>query len=753
MKVHYDWLQDFIKEPLPSAKDVARELTMRAFEVEGIEKTGRKYPGVVVGTVLCIEKHPNADRVRMVFVDLGTDDEHQIICGAWNFEEGAAVAVATVGTLLPNGMEIKAAEIRGVESRGMICSKAELALEEKSDGIWVLETDALPGTLLDEIVDDGGVETVLDVDVLPNRAHDCLSHRGIAREIAALFNLTFQNHESDLPESAGEKTLSVEIQDAERCRRYIGAHLSGLVVKESPEWLQARLRAIGLRPKNTIVDATNYIMFALGQPLHAFDANKLQKKDGAYSIAVRAAQKGESIAALDDETYELTEEATVIADGAADSKAIAVGGVIGGADSAVRESTTEVILEAANFDPVLTRKTSQALKLATDSSKRFENEISPDLAPMAMNAVIVLLKDIAGNEDTRVHSIADVYPSPYELRAVSVSLASVNGLLGTTITETDLTDALARISFQVEKQGDVFLVTPPSDRLDIQSVPDVIEEIGRIYGFDTLPAELPPAREGITSINTRFYWFNSIRDVLVQNGFSEVMTYALVNTGELEIENPLASDKAFVRSDLASGVSQALEQNKRYTDLLGISDVNLFEIGNVYREGEERTLLCLASTDPKMLTKAQTALQEKFQEKFGAGLSFDADQQVVEIELGSAPGELKESDSYSGLADLAGDIRYRPASVYPYVLRDVALWVPKSVGVEEAEKVLLEQTGDLLVNHYLFDEYEPKEGENKSYAFRLVFQSFEKTLSDEEVNVIMGSVYKALDAKEGWETR
>ncbi|MEX1087247.1 MAG: phenylalanine--tRNA ligase subunit beta, partial [Candidatus Paceibacterota bacterium] len=243
MLVSYDWIQDFIQEPLPPADEIARELTMRAFEVEGIEKVGKKYPGVIVGHVVRIEEHPNADRLRLIIVDLGDSEEHRIVCGASNFSEGALVPVATIGTVLPNGMEIKVATIRDVESRGMICSKAELGLEKESDGIWVLDSDAAPGTLFDEVVEGGEVETVFDIDVLPNRAHDCLSHRGIAREIAVLFGLTFTDYESDLEFSEREpsekpETLSVLIDEPERCRRYVGVHLDGLVCKESPAWLQ-----------------------------------------------------------------------------------------------------------------------------------------------------------------------------------------------------------------------------------------------------------------------------------------------------------------------------------------------------------------------------------------------------------------------------------------------------------------------------------------------------------------------------------
>ncbi|MEX1027149.1 MAG: phenylalanine--tRNA ligase subunit beta [Candidatus Paceibacterota bacterium] len=754
MKVHYDWLQDFITEPLPSAKELAHELTMRAFEVEGVEKVGKKYPGVVVGKVVRVEEHPNADRLRVAFVDIGWGEDQQIVCGSSNLEEGQFVPVATIGTSLPGGIEISQATLRGVDSFGMICGADELGRGEKSDGIWVLETDAAPGTLLDEIVEGGGAETVFDIDVLPNRAHDCLSHRGVAREIAALFGLTFTEYESSLEFSEKEssetpETLSVSIEEPKRCRRYVGVHLTGLVVQESPEWLRARLRAIGLRPKNAIVDATNYIMFTIGQPLHAFDAARLKKKDDTYSIHVRAAKTGESLRALDEETYALPAEATVIADAHNNSTPIAVAGVIGGEASAVSESTTEVILEAATFDPVLTRTTSQALKLATDSSKRFENEISPELAVMAMNALVALLKDIAGGSDTRVHSVVDLYPAPSDRQNISLSLDDVNALLGTTLTEHDVVDALTRLSFQIEKQDGTFSVTPPPDRLDVTIAPDVIEEVGRVYGYDALSEQLPPAREGSAPINTRFYWLNLIRDVLIENGFSEVMTYAFHNTGELEIQNPLASDKAFVRSDLMTGVSQAREQNQRYKDLLGIAEVKIFEIGNVYREGSERTALCIVSSDTKAVEQVQGVLEEKL----GYELTVTAGEHGVELELDGMLEALPEPSSYSDLADLSGDVRYTPPSMYPYVLRDVAVWVPKECTQKEVEQVMLAQTGELLVNHYLFDEYEPAEGSEKSYAFRLVFQSVEKTLSDEEVNIVMDEVYKALDAKEGWKTR
>jgi len=769
-----------------------------------------------------------------------------------------------------------------------------------------------------EGVEKKGRDSIIDVDVLANRAHDCLSHRGIAKELSAILNIPlkddpFRHEEKGLPVS---KALSVSIENPTLCRRYIGALLRGVKVGPSPDWLKGRLEATGQKSINNVVDATNYVMFNLGQPLHAFDADKLKVESGKWKVAVRNAKEGEKITTLGGGEYALTAENLLIVDGG-DNAPIGIAGVKGGTAAEINETTKDIIIESANFHPTSIRKTSQALKLRTDASTRFENDLAPEIAYHAMRDVVTLILDIAGGE---VEGYADVYPRPKtSAYKTGVSLEEINGLLGTAITEKETEDILSRLGFSYEKvsptekvievarnlegvpykygasilydaphafdcssfvaycfaqagvsiprvsvdqyvygepveekdmqpcdvifavgesskegtfvriadgkevtehvakyksveympgtevpegvshcglylgdgmvahaegnggagkvvieslkesksfknivgvrrmTGDAlrYAVTVPFERLDIRSKEDLIEEIGRIYGYENIPEATVATGKERPTVNKCFYYAEKVRQHLTEKGFTEVYTYSLRDRGIVELENPFASDKRFMRQTLAEGVRGSLLLNEKNAPLLGLEAVRIFEIGKVFSSEGEHTSVCLgvAFGGKKGEKEAGLMLREAIgglSNVFDTIVSGEEEEGTFECNLDRQIEGLPEPKSYDS-TPAPRSTSYKQFSVYPFVLRDLSLWVPKAVSSGEILRTIKEVAGDLLVHTRLFDEY--KKGDKVSYAFRLVFQSPEKTLSDDEVNVIMNTTTASLQGREGFEIR
>ncbi|HVS79689.1 MAG TPA: phenylalanine--tRNA ligase beta subunit-related protein [Candidatus Paceibacterota bacterium] len=749
--------------------------------------------------------------------------------------------------------------------------------------------------------DEKNGDSLLDIKILPNRAHDCLSHRGIAGEVAVLFDLKMKGERFEkFGNDSGEAKIAVNVEDSKLCPRYVGRLVENVWVKESPAWLKERLESVGQRSINNIVDITNYVMLDTGQPMHAFDADKVRG-----GISVRKAKVGERIETLDGKDVELDESILVIAD---DEGPLAIAGVKGGKRAEVDAGTRRVILEAANFNPGNVRKTSQKINIKTDASKRFENEITPELAGEGMEYATALIVQEVGR-DAVVHAPADEYPRKRQPYKLGVSLSEINRLLGTPISEETVAAILDRFGWEWEvvepreyilelapqcvgapyklgasvsidaprefdcssftafvysqagisiprmsidqyvygepvddpkdlKPGDLlfsnsgngkvhfesiewmkgaevpggidhvgiflgddkvihasrngessvqieraseskffkefigarrisgldekrFVVTVPAARLDLRLKEDLIEEIGRVYGYEKIAARLPESR-GEAKVNKAFYYAQTIRNILTGLGFDEVIDYAFRNEGEVEVENPLASDKKFLRSDLSSGLGEALEFNARYADLLGLDEIRIFEIGNVFAGDTEDLRLSIGVKNVKKDKKkedekAGEALIKLF-EKLGCAPESETEMKngIAEISLSKLVGQLPEVKEYGDiLATHKKNIRYKSLSPYPFVLRDIAVWMPAETPAHELEAVLLEMGGPLLAAHRLFDTFtkEFDTGEKKtSYAFRLVFQSMEKTLSDDEVNGIMSRVNDKVMSK-GWEVR
>jgi phenylalanyl-tRNA synthetase beta chain len=557
----------------------------------------------------------------------------------------------------------------------------------------------------------GGInaETVLDIKVLPDRAHDCLSHYGMAREVAGLLGLTLRTPEYRSYESI-ESVIQVSLKSPV-CRRYIARKIVGVTVGESPAWLKARLESIGQRSINNIVDATNYAMFSLGQPMHAFDADKLSSN----TITVRPAAVDEPLTTLDGKILALDADTAVIAD---DRHALAIAGVKGGTMAEVDSTTKNIILEVANFDPTAVRKTAKKLGIQTDSVKRFENELTPALAGTAIHAITDLIVDLAGGvpEDA-----VDVYPQSVTEKTLIISADYINRILGSYITREEIQAILRRYGYMFEEEGELFKVVIPPTRIDIVEPHDMVEEIGRAYGYDKIQPELPilaftPTRNVVVT------QMNTVRAHLLAQGYSEVMTYAFRKKGDFEVARG-AVGKSALRTNLTDGLKESYELNKQHAALLNLDQVKIFEIGTVFpKTGEE---IRVGIADTKGVREASLA-----DYLASENLTSDHDNTYT------APREGKT---------------FRMWSEYPYMTRDVAVWIPEGDDAPTAPVIIKENGTDLLQGEpRLFDQFS-KDGRT-SYAYRMVFQSYERTLTDEEVNAIMDRIHAEFKAK-GWEVR
>lgn len=597
-----------------------------------------------------------------------------------------------------------------------------------------------------------GEDTVFDIKILPDKSAWMLSHRGVAKELSVILDLRMVNDPLvESPEPLQETDGVSVLTTTSTCDYYSVAQISGVKVGESPAWLKTALEAIGQRSINNIVDATNYVMFHLGQPLHAFDAGKLTVKDGRHSITVRSAKEGEAFTSLTGEEYILTTNDAVITDGNTDT-VLALAGVKGGVGSGVNNSTTEILLESAHFDRVATRLTAKRHKLQTDASKRYENGIDRSLSQYGLVAGANLIAQIAGGEVVGMKSVGD--SSVTKRASVAVSLDRINSVLGLALTDKELGTLIMRFGYEYTLEEGTLIITPPFERDDLVIAEDVVEEIGRIYGLTHI-ASIPPTLTPLAEYNSRHFYAEKIRHTLVGLGFSEVYTSSFRATDMVKIENAVASDKGYLRSTLTLNIKEAVERNIAHRDLLGLRAVKIFEIGTAFLSESEEFRVCLAvqsgtsykaKVDESLLTEALTVITEvlgetpKLLSNEDGVAEFSLDALIPQLAVVSAYGEVEKSEA----------VRYQPFSVYPSVSRDIAMWVEERVEVEVVEAALRAAGGDLLVRLTHLDTFS-KDG-RKSLAFRLVFQSNQKTLDGSEVDALMGAVYDAV-AKAGWEAR
>ncbi|MCD5381393.1 MAG: phenylalanine--tRNA ligase subunit beta [Candidatus Pacebacteria bacterium] len=618
-------------------------------------------------------------------------------------------------------------------------------------GAYAFEID---GT---ETVDE---ESVIDVDILPNRASDSLCHRGVARELATILGVELENDPLRVaPELSETDRIQVSISAPKVCSRFTASLITGVTVKESPQWLQKRLRAIGQRSINNIVDATNYVMYAVGQPLHAYDADLFPQTDGKWKFDIRLAKEGEKVsllaegASIEDREIEMTGSELLIVDGSFDA-AVGLAGIKGGRSTGVNADTTNLIIEAASFHPVGIRKTARGLGIVTDATKRFENEPSRELPAFAQGEIIKLILDITDGE---YEGTVDEYLVKQELVSVNVSVDKVNQLLGLSLEADEIKSIIERTGAKVEAVADAFVCTAPWERTDLIIEEDYVEEVGRLNGLDNIKSVVPDTVP-LTEINAQQYYGDKIREALTSVGFSEVITTSFQKKGKLQLFNALASDKSYLRKNLTKNLTDTLAANFAHTDLLGTTDVRMFEIGTVFTLGEngvtEHVSLALGARTKGdgFNQKDDTVVKvgcDSVAECLGVSVDWSIEKGVAETNLTTVFAQLPVPDSYDTFTK-SEDVSYKTVSPYPAMARDIALWVKEEQSAEDVLAALIGEAGALCVRQDLFDTFS-KEGRT-SYAFRLVFQAKDRTLTDEEISGVMENINK-LAAEKEWEVR
>jgi phenylalanyl-tRNA synthetase beta chain len=595
-----------------------------------------------------------------------------------------------------------------------------------------------------------GDDTALDVKVLPDKSSWLMSHRGLAKEVSVILDLPMKKddfvEEISFPKSNGAIKIAIETK---ACNFYGATLIHGVKVGPSPTWLKSRLETVGQRSINNIVDATNYVMFELGQPLHAFDADILNKGEKP-SIVVRQAKTGEKFTTLSHEECELTENDTVITNGDT-GEVLALAGVKGGLEAGVTESTTNILLESAHFDRVAVRKTSRKYKLPTDAAKRYENGLSRKVAPVGLKAVAELIVEIAGGTLVDTNLCGN---SEEKRGKVSVRIEKVNKVLGVSLKGEEVLEIMKRFGYRSELIDGLLTTYPSFERDDLVIADDLIEEIGRIYGLDKIHS-IVPDKVPLKEYNQRHFYAELIREVLLGIGFSEVYTSSFTNKDLVKLENSLATDKGYLRSSLVKNITEARMQNIPHRDLLGLDSIKIFEIGTVFLPESEEFRVALAvqtgttyktKVDEPLLLEAVVSIEKACGVKIKALTNHEG---VLEFSLEEMLTTVVPTDTYTSNTKTT-DIVYKTFSQYPASSRDIAMWVKEAVDLNVVLALLKENASPLCARITHLDTF-TKEG-RISLAFRLVFQAIDKTLTDEEVQKCMDNVYEAA-SKAGFETR
>jgi phenylalanyl-tRNA synthetase, beta subunit, non-spirochete bacterial len=825
MKVPLKWLKGYVDIKL-AYQELAEKLTMAGMEVKGIQTVGGTWNNVVVGQVTALNPHPNADRLTLATVNLGSQ-QTTVVCGAPNISLGQKVPFAQVGARLIDGHTgrtelLKPAKIRGIVSEGMVCSEKELGISDNHEGIMVLSSEAPIGVSLNEYLGD----VVFDLDITPNRP-DCLSIIGIACEIAALTGEKLR-----LPEIHYEETgepidsfISVDITESNLCPRYCASLIMGVKIASSPDWMQQCLKSYGMRPINNVVDVTNYVMLEYGQPLHAFDYHKLKGEE----IIVRRAGEGEAIATLDGTERMLSTDTLVIADA---EKAVAVAGVMGGLDAEVTDETDTILLESANFNQAAIRRGCAQLQLQSEASIRFDKGLNPDLPLLPLKRATQLLLELTGGRVAK--GVMDVYPGKSEPKGILLSTEEVRRLLGLEVTIEEILKVLGSLGFECQHTDSPseILAVAPYWRSDITCSADLVEEVARIIGYDKIPitrlsSPLPQQESRLSLGAQRSNFKQKLRGILVSCGFQEILTYSLVSLERLQklspkfglkvtplkVANPMTKEQEYLRTTLRAGVLTALSYNQKF-DQAGI---RLFEIGKIFlpqypsvvavsrspecSEGEakqspqvkkdlpeEKEMLCAVLSGPRWELSWHSGKElldffdakgviENLLNRLGLKATFEvgddeslfpgreADIIIAGDKVGIV-GDLhpKVAQAFE-LSDIAclievdveklldkaiGLKRYQPILRFPSVSRDIALVVSEGIIYQQVEDVI--QSFPLVKEVTLFDLYTGEqipEGK-KSFAIRIIYQSPDCTLTDEEVDktqqVILDRLHQEMGA-------
>jgi len=760
MKVPVGWLREYASPPV-STEELAERLTISACEVEriirrGVSDTGGNLDLFRVGKVLSAEKHPNADRLQLCVVDVGGGTQQQIVCGAWNFAAGATVAVALPGATLPNGLTLERRELRGKMSEGMILAEDEVDLGPDHDGIMLLLDGLEPGTPLVDVLPLAG--EVLEVETTPNRP-DLLSVYGLAREVSALFDVPLAPWPGAEPERSGDEPVPVAIEDEEGCPRYLGRLFRDVRIGPSPVWLKARVSAAGMRPISNVVDVTNYVMLALGSPLHAFDHDTL----AGGRIVVRGAGPGEEIRTLDGAVRKLTPADLVIADG---ERAIALAGIMGGEETEVNERTTNVLLEAANFEPVSILHSSERLGLRTEGSNRWEKGVDPHVAPHAARLASELIVQTSG---ARWVGETDAHGKLPQRPRIVLRSERTNELLGLEVPADEQRDILRGLGFEID--GDA-VVVPTWRARDVTREADVIEEIAR-FRLDDVPFTLPARREAVGRLTRAQRLRRTIEDVLAGCGLFEAYTPSLVaddpDPNALRLPLPLSAEQSVLRTTLLPSLLAVAERNRE----VGNDGVALFEIARVYLPTGDKL--------PEERWRVAGVVEGGYPDAKGVvDTLFDALGVEEAVERGSHPllhpgktGRLPQGwvgEAHPGVAagwaafelDVA-DLRaampervlYEDVITFPSVLQDLAFAVDEDVPAAALAAAMRAAAGPELREVTVFDEYRGEQvgAGKRSLAFRVAFGSPERTLTDEDAAALRTRIVDALRERFGAELR
>lgn len=793
MKVPYKWLKDYINIEI-SPQQLADSLTLSGSKVEEVISEGDEISNVVTGKIESIVPHPDADKLVICQLNIGAEEQIQIVTGANNMSEGDIVPVALHGSSLPNGLKIKKGKLRGVPSNGMMCSEEELgiATEEPVHGLMILPSDTPLGRDIKEVL--GLNNEVIDFEITSNRP-DCLSVIGIAREASATLNIPYTLPEMNYNSSSDvnvQDVIKVEIEDNQYCRRYTAKGVKNVKIAPSPQWMQERLLAAGVRPINNIVDITNFVMLEVGQPMHAFDRREI--KSG--KIVVGRAKQGEKFTTLDDVERELNSDVLCIKD---NQNIIGLAGIMGGLDSEIKEDTTEVIFESANFDGINIRVNSKKLGLRTESSSRFEKEIDPNLAEIAINRACSLVELLKCGEI--MSGIIDIYDNPKEVKELTVEVSWINRFLGTSLTSEEMKGYLDRLELFASIKGDKLVIKVPTFRIDIAIKEDIAEEIARIYGYNNIPTTITKTVTEKEPKNLK----QKMDDVVISNmiacGLCQSISYAFVSPKTLDminspedsllrktvkIKNPLGEDFSQMRTTTIPSMMECLARNNSRS----IEEARLFEMAKIYipKEKEEslpeeKNILSIGlygntdyydlkgiienlldvlginnykfirQSDNKAFHPGKTA--DLYCGKKAVGILGEihpdvSDNYDIDTPCYAAEIDLDELYAFSSLTKA-----YKPLPKYPAITRDLALLLDDNILVQEIEETIRKQGGNLIESVKLFDVYKGKqipEGK-KSVAYSLVYRADNRTLKDSDINKIHDKIVRALEFKLGAQLR
>ena len=779
MKISLNWLKDYIDLSGISSTDIADKLTMSGLEVEDVIDQNEIYKDFIVGYVKDKKKHPNADKLSLCTVSNGKED-YQVICGAPNVDEEQKVVFAPIGTIIPKGnFKIDKAKIRGVESFGMICSEAELELSDDHSGIMVLSDGVKEGAPITEALSLNDV--IFEIGITPNRP-DALSHIGVARDLAAIFSLELKLPSVEIEESSEDvnKLARVEIIDEINCPRYSSKIVTDVVIKDSPQWLKTRIKNIGLRPINNIVDVSNYVMYETGQPLHAFDLDNLEGR----KIVVKSTTKETNFITLDSKERNLPSETLMICDA---EKDVAVAGVMGGENSEVNNNTKNILIESAYFNPSSIRKTSKNIGLSTEASYRFERGIDPNTTDFSVKRAAKLISELSGGKVAK--GIIDVYPNTMEKKEVRIRFARVNKLLGFKVAKNTVIDILKKLGMKIVFESEEeyrFLV--PTFRPDIEREVDLIEEIARINGYDNIPTQ---NKISITldEKTDEAEITDKIRNISVGLGFYEIINNPLqgeklskIIGNPIKVLNPQSLDMQFLRTSLIPGGLETISRNIK----VGEKNLSLFEIGNVFNKNdnekiesfkdftEENKLLFLVSglvskkewNQPEVMVDfynlkglvneflfnflLDNVLNDSYYHNVDRIFDYKFEKKHKNIIIGSG-GKLKKD--VLKIFDIEQDVycfefninlleqiptkskTFLQLNKFPKVFRDFAFVFDKTVKYSDVKKYIKEKGSDILKTVEIFDLFESdKLGQDKkSMAFSLEYYSKERTLTEEEV--------------------